>query len=530
MKKLNFRNLAFFAFATLGLASCGYVEEIDNNEPEQSQEAIVKDAYQKGFTAIYGQVNANQNWDFSHFRTELATRAISQTSLTKVDGIDFDINATVQGSYGNYSVKNTLGKNTAIYNKINEVLADGKTHTGETAVLVNSSTGFLLYPLTAQGAFTYTLYVEVTDPDGTVHTQEIFTKNWTDYSHAYVNGMYYGTKTERSGYSWQTVVDTSTITTMPGYYIEAPVGSTINIYLANIKNGNTTVTTAQVGTKTGSAIVVDCGNTRPEIEISDAIKSQIEKNIEGIVDSEGVQVTFPDDAEVKFVGIEDCWENNKVAGDKDYNDIVLALVGAVYIPQDQIIPASGEYDVVTENVKRYMVEDLGDTDDFDFNDIVLDLSSKQLIHHRTSKVGGVVIKDEITGTSYELSAIVRHLGGTHNWELVTNATSVTGEDGKVSVTGDHVSGVRYGVMDYGDETTPADVIDVSGKYTYEQWNEIIANNKIAVIVDNAQTTEGVTTSTVTFPANGSIPMMIATDKTRTWMPERQTINWGPFQK
>lgn len=64
---------------------------------------------------------------------------------------------------------------------------------------------------------------------------------------------------------------------------------------------------------------------------------------------------------VNIIGCED-------AGDNDFEDLVFMAYG---------IPTIKEVEEYYETfTKRYMVEDLGDTDDFDFNDLVVDVSKK----------------------------------------------------------------------------------------------------------------------------------------------------------
>lgn len=75
-----------------------------------------------------------------------------------------------------------------------------------------------------------------------------------------------------------------------------------------------------------------------------------------------------------------CEDANGVATDNDVNDVVFLLVGYPNAPT--IIPTK---EVIK---KRYMCEDLGATDDFDFNDIVLDVTQTmeyQLVTTPTDK-------------------------------------------------------------------------------------------------------------------------------------------------
>lgn len=95
--------------------------------------------------------------------------------------------------------------------------------------------------------------------------------------------------------------------------------------------------------------------------------------------------------------------------DKDYNDVVFMLYGEPYVPESFEVK-----DLEKTVKKRYFVEDLGATDDFDFNDIVVDVISTYSYKQTTSETGIVTFSDE-TLTSQK--AEIRALGGTLDFEL-----------------------------------------------------------------------------------------------------------------
>ncbi len=76
-------------------------------------------------------------------------------------------------------------------------------------------------------------------------------------------------------------------------------------------------------------------------------------------------LNLPSDYEYMVLSCEDA-EGRK--SDKDYNDVIFLLVGSPKLPEisDKTIQ------------KRYMIEDLGSTFDFDFNDIVVDVSEEHV--------------------------------------------------------------------------------------------------------------------------------------------------------
>ena len=254
---------------------------------------------------------------------------------------------------------------------------------------------------------------------------------------------------------------------MPGLYVEAPIGTPIEIYLANVKEGNTSQPT--VGTSTGHAIYVDGNGAVPA----------------------GIEVRK--DAVIKYVGIED---NTTETTDLDYNDVVLAIVGNPNVPKEIIIE-NNKYDVTTSLTKRYMMEDLGDGDDFDFNDVVVDVTETTVAHHTVEIVNGVKTSDNVVEEKSQ-KAVVRHLGGIYSFAL------------KVGDTSFDVMGSK--------ETFDTDV-NIEKEVT--GWNPALNNVSVKVKESDSKM------YTNEFPKEGKFPMMFACDPSEEWVAERQAF---PFQE
>lgn len=129
-------------------------------------------------------------------------------------------------------------------------------------------------------------------------------------------------------------------------------------------------------------------------------------------------VTLVEGAIVKYIGIED---NPK--GDLDYNDVVLAVVGNPDVPEEIKIEKD-EYQVPVSVTKRYMMEDLGSTDDFDFNDVVVDVTETTVYTHKVTIVNGVKESDVVIDTKKTQKAVVRHLGGILPFQLTIGETTL----------------------------------------------------------------------------------------------------------
>lgn len=148
--------------------------------------------------------------------------------------------------------------------------------------------------------------------------------------------------------------------------------------------------------------------------------------------------------------------------------------------------------------KRYMIEDLGATDDFDFNDIVVDVTENTTVtHHRTYKVDAngektEMITDIITKTSKSQKATIRHLGGILPFTLKVGNTSFNRMEGQLDV-------------------------DVNISKNISGWNP--ETNNVSIVVEEK---DGAF-YTIQFPKAGEAPMIIAVDPDQAWMAERQCV-------
>ena len=453
------------SLAVMSFAACSNNDLYDEGVVAANKTAEQQKSYENNFVKTYGAIAPNQSWDFSTNQQRLGTRAGETAIVTKtVEGLNFDVKYNKVGrewnGFGwNYYLDNrSINKNQDLLNNVSNKLKDGEHHTDvQKAVLVAPSNSFTIYPISVQGMWTHDLYVKV----GNNAPVKVYSKTWTDFSHPYVNGD--PLTLSSVNYNKQTyTVETSV--SMPGLYVEAPIGTPIEIYLANVKEGQTKKST--VGTSTGHAIYVDGNGAVPT----------------------GIEVR--DDAVIKYVGIED---NTTGSSDLDYNDVVLAIVGNPDVPKEIIIE-NKTYDVPTSLTKRYMIEDLGTTDDFDFNDVVVDVTRNTVAHHTVEIVDGVKTSDVVTSTDVTEKAVIKHLGGILPFVLKIGDTTLP----------------QLG----GEETFET---DVNLEYDITGWEP--ANNNISITVNN---------TTLSFPKAGAVPMIIACDDSEAWSAERVAFDWQKF--
>jgi hypothetical protein len=427
----------------------------ENQKKEQATKLdVAKAEYASNFEKKYGKINPNQTWDFTTGRRlGAATRGATSITTTKIDGLDFGI-----------SGNKTITKNSGIYNAINTVLPERKKQTGKPAVLVCPTSSFYIFPISTRGRFTYDLKVKV----GNNEPIELFKKTWREFDIPYVNGM---------------KPNSNVTIDMKGLYVEAPVGTPVDIFIDNV-DSNKSGSQPSVGTANGHAIYVD-------------VPSDVTLEVPA-------GVNLKSDAVIKYIGIEDCTKTSgEEATDNDFNDIVLAIVGNPDVPEEVIITEE-KYTVTTNTVKRYMVEDLGSTDDFDFNDIVVDVIEEITEVYKVTIENGTRVSEAMSSRAAAQKAIIRAMGGTLDFTLKIGDTTW-------SKSG---NGFNIGTMYNTKEIEESKVL---AEFPVYGWSP--ERNNISVEVN--EKSRGV--YTITFPKAGTAPMIIAVDPTQSWMGERQSV-------
>ena len=230
-----------------------------------SYEEIQKQSYVTSFVAKYGEIDANQTWDFATGERQLSTRGFS-TIKTQVleNGINFgdvsQIKSTVKNAswlHSEIQIPGGVGKNGQLLDAMVTALPEAKAKTGKPAVLVAPSSGFYIFPIFSGGCLTFDLKVKVGDQDPVT----VFTKDWINFQT--INGMKKDT----------VYADGSTVN-MKGIYIEAPVGTPIEVYIDNIYchtkaagNSYNKSFPSPAGTTNGRAIYVDIPDSvKPELD------------------------------------------------------------------------------------------------------------------------------------------------------------------------------------------------------------------------------------------------------------------------
>ena len=208
------------------------------------------------------------------------------------------------------------------------------------------------------------------------------------------------------------------------------------------------------------------------------------------------------DYDVTIIGCED----KAVTGtgsDRDYEDLVVMMYGNPGPPVNHVNKRK------VSTTKRYLIEDLGATNDFDFNDVVVDVS-EVVWYQIYYKNNGLF--DHETEISRSQEAIIRAMGGTRNFTLKIGDTSWSKSDSEYATTD---------MLNTGWNNTEINENAELAKFTVTGWDKD-ANN-ISINVERQGGSHGY--YTITFPKKGAVPMIIATNANplEKWMKEKQSV-------
>lgn len=218
----------YFLISMLALSSATALTSCSNNDvdlfdPAQI-EAAQKQKYSDNFVAKYGEISPTKKWDFTTGEVQL-TRGFTSISVQVLDqGIDWGdvskIKTTVKDSrwlYSEIQIPGGVEKNAQLLDAMVQTLPEKKKQTGKPAVLVAPASGFYIFPLFSGGCLTFDLKVKVGDQEPVL----VFSKDWVNFQT--INGM-----------AKDNVYADGSPINMKGVYIQAPVGTPVEVYIDNI--------------------------------------------------------------------------------------------------------------------------------------------------------------------------------------------------------------------------------------------------------------------------------------------------------
>lgn len=443
------KKVALVMLAVLSLAACQNKDLYD----EQAKEKDTKAQYAANFVEKYSNVSLNQSWDFSNKNEAYSLPTSGQGGRRAARAAEYQV---AKGDV--YEVDN----NTLTWMK--NKLKDGNDNRslGKPFYMKTPGNSFTIVPIfQGQASSVWELHAVIDGVDFKVWEkgQDVWIKknansDWQTVESVSTNELYKNTENAAA-------VKARTYT-----FSNVPVDVEMYFYLTITKVTNSKYNytlNSQMSSLNGMMLSIkDC--PRP--------------------------ANIDEDNQVMIIGCEDVYDNPSkgVKSDNDMNDVVFMIYGKPEVPG--IIEITEETTIERKSTVRYMIEDLGSTNDFDFNDIVVDVSEIQSSH--AVFTNGILTGWTDSGKRQE--AVIRHLGGTLPFVLTIGNTELS----------EHV-----GVLG----------ADIEEKYEVSGWDKNLHN--IGVKVKQAENTT--VYNNVVFPKAGEAPMIIAVEPTQAWMTERQSV-------
>ena len=457
----------FGSMAVLGVAftSCSKGEELYDSGAIVAQQ---KSEYATNFEKKYGPIDPNQNWD-------LATmHPISSLPSTSYAGT----RAGTRGEGDSEVTPVSVSEPTIASMDIEKAVLDWM-HTELKAGSNNSKKGKPFYLKTQQQSFTIvpiyqgvaSYYWELWMNVGGVNVPV-----WSKYKDI----TYYASSTSTTPETLtdQGVPDGAFKVHAPTYTYTATADKALYFFLKVWKKD-------------------EKGKDTPDMIVTSLDKKMLA--LEGAKRPEGV----PADNDVTIIGCEDGTDN-------DYEDLVFLVYGK---PTPPIVPTD---EIEITETKRYMMEDLGTTDDFDFNDIVVDVQNvyTQKIYLQPTANGGWEESRRDDPVYKGQRAIVRAAGGVYDFTLKIGNTTWTKSQNLSS-------GSMLNTGAGGSDIYWSGIQSELAKFDVTGW--IPKDNNVSVTVAG-QDNNGIL---IEFPEAGKAPMMIAVDEDIHWMTERSGVpsNW-----
>mgnify|MGYP007069865498 CR=1 FL=1 len=432
------KKIAMMLTAVL-LAACSSTELYD----EQAKEKDLKAEYAENFSAAYPNVSLNQSWDYSYKNpsyslssTETAKTRAESYSLVKSDEYELDPNTLTWIDKNLPDRKNNHSKGKAFYMK-----TPGNDFTIVPVFQGRASMRWELHAVIDGNDFT------VWEKCQNIWYKKSATSDWETVDSRSNDELYKNTESaaavKANGYTFKGV----------------PAGLEMYFYLkvTYATGNNAKMMNRQQSSLRGMMVALN-DVPRP--------------------------ANIAEDNEVMIIGCEDLDEGS----DWDMNDAVFMVYGKPEKPSTEIIEDGTP--ITKKTTVRYMIEDLGATDDFDFNDIVVDVTETVT---STPKYG---TNNLITWTDSNPSqeAVIRHLGGTLPFKLTIGSTELEEHAGVLG-------------------SNPDEKFDVTG------WDK----NGHNITVQVKQSSNSTVYNNVKFPKAGEAPMIIAVESSQEWMPERQSV-------
>ncbi len=437
--------------------------------------AMQKSEYATNFEKKYGPIDPNQTWDFATMEP-ISYLPSADNAGTRGEGASTSGSVTLKSTG-----EMTIGNNVVTWMHENMEAGKNNSQKGSPFISITDQQKFTIVPF-YQGCASYfwELWMNVGGKDVKIWTKNDQLTYTTDDDTVDDDNKQWHKPTNKDG-----IPLSAHQIKAPTYTFEATPNQTMYFFLK---------------VWTGGDAAFARGDAPSRISSLDRMMLALQ-NVEGVP-------SVPENNKVTIIGCED---NSKNASDKDFEDLVFIMYGPEVTHFDE---------KEVRETKRYMMEDLGTTDDFDFNDVVVDLSivyKMKITYGKNENGADVVVSEvEIPGSRHQ-EAIVRAAGGTMNFTIEIGTNTITRWSKTPTYNATDMLNTGWGgkpIYHSGDQS-------VLAKFTIKDndWNP--ATNNVKVIVEgNGQSGD---VMTITFPKKGEAPMMIAVPETKDWMPERTSV-------
>ena len=191
--------------------------------------------------------------------------------------------------------------------------------------------------------------------------------------------------------------------------------------------------------------------------------------------------------------------------DKDYEDLVFMVYGKPVPPTKRVER------IIDQKAKRYIMEDLGEDDDFDFNDVVFDIfyERKEITYYYDN--ADATEPYQTDRKSLPNLGVVRAAGGTLDFEIQIAGNGVWRKSDVKTIKTTDMINTQSGYNPY----------YVLGEF--DATGYLASSNNITVAVENRgdNALEGV--YKIPFPEAGHAPKIVAVPVITNWMTERTKV-------
>ena len=497
--KMNYFKLSVAAVAS-SMFAASFLTSCSEEDLGFTSADVKKNEFAENFEATFGKVDENKSWDLYNTMTRTEKYDASEyTTLTRsaIEGYTEGSASDIISRPGSQSDRNgwySVQDETLTWLKNNLVEGRNNTGLGKPFALKAPQNKFAIIPIyQGQAIMKWDLHFV----DKTTNTDyNIWTKS---------QGIMYKNN-EESQWTAPTNSSATSCSTIGKKYImgqpmifdeEKVAGHDFILYLDITEGGSTY---AKTGTK-----------QRSDEGMMLALNCPIPTNLD--------EYTQKDGSLIMLVGCEDA---DLSGSDWDINDVVFLIVGYPNIP-----------DVVEYTKKRYMCEDLGNTYDFDFNDIVIDVTQTALYKGYIADDG--TVQREEQASERTSVATLKHLCGTLPLHIKIgntdfgSITDPTDHQRTYEELGASVQSTGYSIGWNPDVTKPVEgwepdenniTIDVSNCVFP---GEVVYTSNTREAFRQAVTDANGEVYTIDFPGTGKTPLIIAVDQTVNWMNENEHI-------